>query len=73
MFQQMLAGAQKIQSPQLIATAQFGLAQIAERDHAWDDAHSLALKSLEGFTQLGDAQRHRVSQWLATLPQFQSH
>jgi hypothetical protein len=63
----MLAVAQSIQAPELIARAFFGLAQVAAQQHRWEQARSLAQESLERYTQLGDAQRDHVSQWLDTL------
>jgi tetratricopeptide (TPR) repeat protein len=68
MFACMLAGAQQIQACELIARALFGLAHVAAQQCCWEQARSLAQESLERFTQLGDAQRDCVSQWLDTLP-----
>lgn len=64
----MLAGAQQIQSKELIARALFGLAHAAAQQQCWKQARSLAQGSLERFTQLGDARRDQVSQWLCILP-----
>ena len=67
MFERMLTGAQHIQAPELIARAFFGLAQVAAQQHNWEQARSFAQESLERYTQLGNAQRDHVSQWLETF------
>jgi len=68
LFEQMLAGARLIQARELIASALFGLAHVAVQQQYWQQARSLAQESLEHFTQLGDARRDQVSQWLCILP-----
>ena len=60
-------GARQIQAPELIARVFFGLAHVAARKERWEQARSLGQESLERYTQLGDAQRDRVSEWLSAL------
>ena len=67
-FERMLAGARQIQAKELIARALFGLAHVAAQQQRWVQARSLAQESLERFTQLGDAHRDAVSEWLCSLP-----
>src|SRR5581483_8422112 len=67
-FEQMLAGAHQIQAKELIARALFGLAHAAAQQQRWEQARSLAQESLERFTQLGDARRDQVTEWLCLLP-----
>lgn len=67
-FANMLAEAQQIQAKELVARAFFGLAHVAAQQQRWEQARSLAQESLERFTQLGDAHRDHVSQWMRALP-----
>lgn len=66
-FQMMQSEAQAIQAPQLIAHALFGLAHVAAQQNYRKQARALAQESLDLFTQLEDAQRHSIAQWLENL------
>ena len=67
-FSELLTISQQSEFSELMAEAQFGLAQTAQMQGNWDQAKRLGAQSQALFNQIGHYKRHNVHTWLDEVP-----